>query len=68
MAYFATPYGLRYAAHCFNRAHTHQRSSALIPAGGKIRGSRHSLEGGYRDAIRSESRGTILQVFEEQTC
>jgi len=26
------------------------------------------LEGGYRDAIRSESRGTILQVFEEQTC
>ena len=40
-----------------------QRSSALIPAGGKIRGSRHSLEGGYRDAIRSESRGTILQVF-----
>ena len=38
MASFATPYGLRCAAHCFNRAHTHQRGSALIPAGGRSGG------------------------------
>ena len=36
MACFATPYGLRYAAHCFNRAHAQQRGPALIPAGGKL--------------------------------
>ena len=36
MACFATPYGLRYAAHCFNRAHAQQNGSALIPAGGKL--------------------------------
>ena len=36
MACFATPYGLRYAAHCFNRAHAQQSGSALIPAGGKL--------------------------------
>jgi len=36
MACFATPCGLRYAAHCFNRAHAQQRGSALIPAGGKL--------------------------------
>ena len=35
MACFDTPYGLRCAAHCFNRAHAQQRGSALIPAGGK---------------------------------
>jgi len=29
MACFATPYGLRYAAHCFNRAHAQQRGPAL---------------------------------------
>ena len=34
MACFATPYGLRYAAHCFNRAHAQQSRWALIPAGG----------------------------------
>ncbi|WP_221403519.1 hypothetical protein, partial [Croceicoccus naphthovorans] len=27
---------LRYAAHCFNRAHAQQRGPALIPAGGKL--------------------------------
>jgi len=36
MACFATPFGLRYAAHCFNRAHAQQSGSALIPAGGKL--------------------------------
>ena len=36
MACFATPYGLRYAAHCFNRAHAQQSRPALIPAGGKL--------------------------------
>ena len=36
MASFATPYGLRCAAHCFNRAHAQQRGQALIPAGGKL--------------------------------
>ena len=35
MACFATPCGLRYAAHCFKSAHAQQRGSALIPAGGK---------------------------------
>jgi hypothetical protein len=34
MACFATPYGLRYAAHCFNRAHAQNNRPALIPAGG----------------------------------
>jgi hypothetical protein len=29
-------YALRYAAHCFNRAHAQQNGSALIPAGGKL--------------------------------
>ena len=36
MACFATPFGLRYAAHCFNRAHAQQNGSALIPGGGKL--------------------------------
>ena len=36
VACFATPYGLRYAAHCFNRAHAQQSRPALIPAGGKL--------------------------------
>ncbi len=36
MACFATPYGLRYATHCFNRAHAQQSRPALIPAGGKL--------------------------------
>src|SRR3546814_10447140 len=36
MACFATPYGLRYAAHCFNRAHAQKDGSTLIPAGGKL--------------------------------
>src|SRR3990167_4312334 len=36
MACFATPYGLRYAAHCFNRAYAQNNCPALIPAGGKL--------------------------------
>jgi len=36
MACFATPYGLRYTAHCFNRAYTQNNRQALIPAGGKL--------------------------------
>jgi transposase InsO family protein len=32
----ASPYGLHYAAHCFNRAHTQQSRRALIPAGGQL--------------------------------
>lgn len=36
MACFATPYGLRYAAHCFNRAYAQNNRQALIPAGGKL--------------------------------
>lgn len=36
MTCFATPYGLRYAAHCCNRAHAQQSGSALVPAGGKL--------------------------------
>lgn len=35
MACFATPCGLRYAGHCFKRAHAQQSGPALIPAGGK---------------------------------
>ena len=34
MACFATPYGLRYAAHCFNRAHAQNNRPARISAGG----------------------------------
>jgi hypothetical protein len=45
MACFATPYGLRYAAHCFNRAHAQNNRPALIPAGGKL-GSGHYLPSG----------------------
>ena len=44
MACFATPYGLRYAAHCFNRAHAQQNGSALIPAGGKLGVTSASLQ------------------------
>jgi len=36
MACFAKPYGLRYAAHCFNRADAQNNRPALIPAGGKL--------------------------------
>ena len=36
MACFATPYGLHYAAHCFNRAYAQNNRPALIPAGGKL--------------------------------
>jgi hypothetical protein len=36
MACFATPCGLPYAGHCFNRAHAQQSGPALIPAGGKL--------------------------------
>ena len=36
MACFATPYGLRYAAHCFNRADAQNNRPALIPAGGNL--------------------------------
>ena len=36
MACFATPYGLRYVAHCYNRAYAQNNRSALIPAGGKL--------------------------------
>lgn len=36
MACFATPYGLRYAAHCFNRTDAQNNRQALIPAGGKL--------------------------------
>src|SRR5690606_15670164 len=36
MACSATPYGLRCAAHCFNRAHAQNNRPALIPAGGKL--------------------------------
>ena len=36
MACFATPYGLRYAAHCFNRADAQNNRPALISAGGKL--------------------------------
>ena len=36
MACFAKPYGLRYAAHCFNRADAQNNHQTLIPAGGKL--------------------------------
>ena len=36
MVSFATPNGLRYAAHCFNRSRAQQSRSALIPAGEKL--------------------------------
>ena len=36
MACFATPYGLRYTGHCFNRADAQNNRPALIPAGGKL--------------------------------
>jgi hypothetical protein len=36
MACFATPYELRYAAHCFNRADAQNNRPALILAGGKL--------------------------------
>lgn len=36
MACFATPYGLRYAAHYFNRADAQDNRPALIPVGGKL--------------------------------
>ena len=44
MAYFATPYGLRYAAHCINRAHAQNNRPALIPAGGKLGVTSAALE------------------------
>ena len=36
MACFAPPYGLRYAAHCFNRADAQNNRPALIPATEKL--------------------------------
>ena len=36
MACFATPYGLRYAGHCFCRADAQNNRQTLIPAGGKL--------------------------------
>ena len=51
MACFATPYGLRYAAHCFNRAHAQKDGSTLIPAGGKLGVTSESFNGSMRDEL-----------------
>lgn len=58
MACFATPYGLRYAAHCFNRADAQDNRPALIPAGGKLGGTlaavgAHSLRSGFLEAAKA---------------
>jgi transposase-like protein len=39
----ATPYGLRYPAHCFKRADAQNKRPALIPAGGKLGVTSRSL-------------------------
>lgn len=36
MACFATPYGFRYAAHCFSRANAQKNQPALVHAEGKL--------------------------------
>lgn len=36
MVCFATPYGLSYATHCFNRADAQNAHQALFPAGRKL--------------------------------
>ena len=61
MACFAAPYGLRYAAHCFNRAHAQQSCPALIPAGGKLGVTSDGLAG-----VSGEARvliGGLRQVL-----
>jgi len=76
MACFATPYGLRYAAHCFNRAHAQQNGAALIPAGGKLgvtslrfnaRGPDGLLDGkapGPRSRLDDAQRQALVDVVE----
>ena len=54
MACFATPYGLRYAAHCFNRADAQNNRPALIPAGEKL---------GVRSAAFADDGRPIMQAI-----
>ena len=51
MACFATPYGLRYAAHCFNRADAQNNRPALIPAGGKLGVTSETINGLYKAEV-----------------
>ena len=53
MVCFATPYGLRYAAHCFNRADAQNNRPTLIPTGGKLGvTSKHIELGIYKISAR----------------
>ena len=63
MACFATPYGLRYAAHCFNRAHAQKDGSTLIPAGGKLGVMSKSTNCGY---LVAGSRPPDLYLVDER--
>jgi hypothetical protein len=55
MACFATPYGLRYAAHCFKRADAQNNRPALIPAGGKLGVTSDVQDGGNAQAAYLEA-------------
>src|SRR5690606_15358015 len=62
MACFATPYGLRCAAHCFNRAHAQNNRPALIPAGGKL-GVRSPFCPVLASAFPKASRQTVRLLY-----
>ena len=57
MACFATPYGLRYAAHCFNRADAQNNRPALIPAGGKLGVTSDGIKG-LKGKLEASDRGS----------
>ncbi|MXO67221.1 zinc-binding dehydrogenase [Altererythrobacter marinus] len=63
MACFTTPYGLRYAAHCFNRAHARNNRPALIPAGGKLGVTSQALKANYM-LVRSASVHGVYWSFD----
>ena len=57
MACFATPYGLRCAAHCFNRADAQNNRPALIPAGGKLGVTSDGIKG-LKGKLEASDRGS----------
>ena len=57
MACFAPPYGLRYAAHCFNRADAQNNRPALIPAGGKLGVTSDGIKG-LKGKLEASDRGS----------
>jgi hypothetical protein len=66
MACFATPYGLRYAAHCFNRADAQNNRPALIPAGGKLGVTSGGLNSKLHAVCDDKGRPLIMLLSEGQ--